>query len=149
MVIRPATRNDTDEWLRMRSELWPDCPRTEHISEINGYFVEQDDIAVFVAERGDGRLAGFVELSLRSTAESCSSHPVGYIEGWYVDPDARRSGRGRALVQAGEQWAAERGCTEMASDTELDNTVSQLAHGRLGYAEVERLVHFRKSLTSE
>jgi hypothetical protein len=35
----------------------------------------------------------------------------------------------------------------MASDAELDNTASQRAHQRLGYAEVGRSVHFRRALT--
>jgi aminoglycoside 6'-N-acetyltransferase I len=49
-------------------------------------------------------------------------------------------------VQAAEAWARAQGCTEMASDAELDNHASHAAHRRLGYAETERLVCFRKSL---
>ncbi|MHB8778501.1 MAG: GNAT family N-acetyltransferase, partial [Anaerolineales bacterium] len=45
-----------------------------------------------------------------------------------------------------EDWARERGCTEMASDTWLDNEASIRAHLKLGYLEVERLVHFVKPL---
>jgi aminoglycoside 6'-N-acetyltransferase I len=50
------------------------------------------------------------------------------------------------LVAAAEEWARSKGCVEMASDTEIDNQVSHTAHGRLGYEEVERLIHFRKPL---
>lgn len=146
----------------MRSLLWPDCPRDEHLAEIESCFNNLTDLgqalphdraayspnphtgtlATFVAENVDGGLVGFVELSLRSSAEGCTTHPVGYIEGWYVDADARRSGIGRALVAAAEAWAVEQGCQEMASDTELDNTISQLAHEQLGYEEVESVVLF-------
>lgn len=83
---------------------------------------------------------------MRDYAEGCGSRPVGYLEGWYVIPEARRRGIGRALVEAAEAWARARGCTEMASDTELANRLSQMAHSRLGYEETERLVHYRKSL---
>jgi hypothetical protein len=34
----------------------------------------------------------------------------------------------------------------MASDAELDNQISHAAHRRLGYAEIERIVCFRKLL---
>jgi aminoglycoside 6'-N-acetyltransferase I len=71
---------------------------------------------------------------------------VGYIEAWYVDPDARRIGLGRALLAAAEAWARERGYQEMASDALLDNDVSHAAHRRLGYQEVDRVVQFRKNL---
>lgn len=92
-------------------------------------------------------LSDFIELSLRSTAESCISHPVGYIEAWYVDQDMQQQGVGGWLVRVGEQWALKKECGEMASDAALDNTLSQLANGRLGYQEVEGLVYFRKVLT--
>jgi aminoglycoside 6'-N-acetyltransferase I len=63
-----------------------------------------------------------------------------------VDPYVRGQKLGRELVQTAEQWAREKGCTEMASDTWLDNEVSIAAHLKLGYYEVERLVHFVKRL---
>jgi aminoglycoside 6'-N-acetyltransferase I len=71
---------------------------------------------------------------------------VGYIEGWYVDDDLRREGVGGLLVRAMEAWSREQGLTEIASDTWLDNQISIAAHLRLGYVEMERLVHFAKKL---
>lgn len=147
--IREPRPSDVQAWGRMRHELWPDGTVEEHIAELGRYFDPGAEVGAFVAEAEPGTLVGFIELSLRSHAEGCSSRPIGYIEGWSVDPTWRRRGVGRALVRAGERWAAERGCTEMASDTELANTSSQIAHERLGYAEVERSVHFRKSLAWE
>ena len=61
-------------------------------------------------------------------------------------PEVRGKGIAGALTQAAEGWARERGCTEMASDTWLDNEASIRAHLKLGYLEVERLVHFVKPL---
>ena len=75
--------------------------------------------------------------------------PVGYIEGWYVNPDLRQAGWGRALVQAAEAWARSRGYAEIASDCLLENEVSLRAHTALGFEETERLIHFRKPLTDE
>ena len=83
---------------------------------------------------------------LREYAEGCNSSPVGFVEGWYVDPEARRSGVGRRLVEAAEDWAREAGCTEMASDSLIDNDEGHRAHEAIGFTEVERLVCFRKSL---
>jgi aminoglycoside 6'-N-acetyltransferase I len=56
------------------------------------------------------------------------------------------SRQGCVLVQLAEQWAREKGCSEMGSDTWLENESSISAHLRLGYVEVERLVHFVKRL---
>jgi aminoglycoside 6'-N-acetyltransferase I len=144
--VRPVVPSDRAEWLRMRQALWPDeAPEDlEDLDEALG--LGEVPAAVFVWDRGNAGLGGLVEVGLRSVAEGCYTHPVGYLEGWYVDPDLRRTGVGAALVAAAEGWARAQGCREMASDTWLDNTLSQQAHARLGYQEVERLVHFRKSL---
>ncbi len=138
---------DWEEWLRLRQGLWPedsDAPHLGEMRELVGKLAEQP---VFVAERPlPGRLCGFIEIGLRSYAAGCASSPVPYIEGWYIDPDMRGMGVGRALVQAAESWARQEGFTEMASDAELHNVDSHRAHAALGYAEVERVVLFRKEL---
>lgn len=149
MEIRPARPADRHEWNRMRAALYPGVDP----GEIDGWFEAADaggthlvGVAVFVADRGDGRLAGFAEVGSRNYAEGCETTPVAYLEGLYVDPDARRAGLGRALVRAAQAWAAERGYTEMASDTELHNAVSLQVHLALGFEEVERQVCFRTRL---
>jgi aminoglycoside 6'-N-acetyltransferase I len=88
-----------------------------------------------------------IELSLRTFADGCRSMPVPYVEGWYVVPEARRRGIGRALVAAAERWARDLGHTEMASDALLGNLESERAHLALGFEEVERAIRFRKDLT--
>lgn len=130
----------------MRRALWPQCPEAEHRDEIGDILAGAHGMVTFVWDRGDGVLGGFLEATLRLGAEGCDSSPVGYIEGWYVDADLRRTGVGGALVRAAEEWARGLGCVEMASDTEVENAASQTAHEHLGYETVEKLVHFRKRL---
>lgn len=142
--IRAATLADADAWVALRTALWPDLPVGEARAEIAA-MAGDATLGTFIAWDGD-RAVGLVEASLRAYADGCGPGPVGYVEGWYVVPDRRRSGIGRALVAAAEDWARAQGCREMASDALLDNTDSQAAHGRLGYAEVERVVLYRKDL---
>lgn len=146
MIIRRAELNDSDEWLRMRTALWPDCSEGKHRTEMADFLANETGLAVFAAAELSGCLCGFVEVSLRQSAEGCGTRPVGYIEGWFVDLDSRRQGIGRRLVVSAETWAFEKGCQEMASDCSIDNVVSLTAHLVLDYEEVERLIHFRKTL---
>ena len=142
---RRAGAADKPEWLRMRLALWPQ-------DDVEALKVDMDQLLadpltpVFVLERPGGGLGGFLEAGTRKYADGCDTGPVGYIEGWYVDDDLRRNGAGRALVSAAEDWARSQGCQEMASDTWIDNDSSIAAHRKLGYEEVERLVHFAKQL---
>lgn len=131
----------------MRIALWPDETSAGSDGEMRAWY-ERPDGRVFVALRPDGSLCGFVEVGTRAYAEGCETSPVGYIEGWYVDPDVRQQGCGRALLDAAEEWARAAGYREMGSDALLDNTLSHRAHRRCGYQEVERLVVFRKPLIS-
>ncbi len=101
---------------------------------------------VLFAEDGHARPIGFVELSLRAYAEGCLSDNVAYVEGWYVAPEARGGGVGRALIEAAEDWARRQGCTELASDAQLDNAVSAAAHKALGFSEAGQIRCFRKAL---
>jgi aminoglycoside 6'-N-acetyltransferase I len=144
-TIRRATPEDKSEWLRMRHGLWPEAP-LDYLSLDLDKLLNNSDAGIFVASDSQGQLIGFIEVGLRDRAESCETSPVGYIEAWYVDPHVRGQKLGRDLVHTAEQWAREKGCAEIASDTWLDNETSIAAHLKLGYYEADRLVHFVKRL---
>jgi aminoglycoside 6'-N-acetyltransferase I len=146
MNIREYRESDSSEWLRMRLELWPEDSRAGHESGMAEWRGRPDTI-VLVAERADAEgLAGFAEVGMRPYADGCDTHPVAYLEGWYVDADARRQGVGSALIRAAEGWARQQGYREFASDALFNNLISQQAHEALGFQEVERAVLYRKIL---
>src|SRR5687768_7773382 len=144
-TIRRATQEDKSSWLQMRQRLWPEAPM-EYLSFDLDDRLADPNYAVFVASGEAGVLIAFVEAGLRDHGEGCETSPVGYIEAWYVDEHQRGQKVGRELILAAEHWAREKGCREMASDTWLENEASITAHLKLGYVEVERLVHFAKRL---
>ena len=104
------------------------------------------DAGVFVLDRDDGSVGGFVEVGTRSVSDGCETSPVGYIEAWYVDADLRRQGYGKLLLEAAESWSASRGYHEMGSDALLDNDVSHSAHKAAGYEEVDKVIVYRKTI---
>jgi aminoglycoside 6'-N-acetyltransferase I len=131
----------------MREQLWPD-ESGSHTLEISQYFqgALRNPLHVLVAASASGRLIGFAELSIRNYAEDCETDRVAYLEGWYVEPDARRLGVGRALIEAAEEWARSQGCTEFGSDALIDNAVSADAHRSLGFEETGQIRTFKKLL---
>lgn len=150
VTVRPATVDDAAAWLRMREALWPDGESTGHAREIEQFFAGtlRMPLAVLLAIDDAGEPVGFAELSIRAYAEDCVTDNVAYLEGWYVVPEARRRGVGRALVAAAEEWAVAQGCTEFASDALLDNAPSAAAHRALGFVETVQIRCFRKVLAS-
>lgn len=155
ILIRPAQLSDHEQLLRFREALWPNASAEKHSRELTlileGKPVTTLPLIIFVAElvseTCDGTLAGFLEVDLRSHADGCNpSRPVGYIEGWCVAENHRHHGIGRKLLAAAENWVRSQGCVEVASDTWIDNEVSQDVHEALGYEVVDRCVHYRKTL---
>jgi aminoglycoside 6'-N-acetyltransferase I len=141
--VREIRDSDREAWLAMRAALWPHCTSERHVTEMHEYFSSNGPMAIFVADDGGTELCGFAEVSLRPSAEGCTTKPVGYLEGIYVRPDCRGRGIGRLLVEATRRWAASRGCAEFASDCHADNEVSIAFHRRVGFEAASSLVHFR------
>lgn len=151
ICIRLAQLSYRDQLVRMREALWPKTGAEEHARQLTlileGKAVVTMPLIILVAETSGGMLAGFLEVDLRSHADGCNPlRPVGYIEGWYVAENDRNRGIGRKLLAAAEDWARSQGCVEIASDTWVDNEVSQRVHEALGYEVVDRCVHYRKTL---
>lgn len=141
MIVRLYRPADYADWARLRTALWPDQTAADMAA-----WLARADAATFIVEHPAGRACGFAEVGERAYADGCETQPVAYLEGWYVDHEARRRGLGAALLRGVENWARERGYRELASDTELSNLVAQRAHEGLGFAEVERAVRYRKPL---
>lgn len=144
-IVRRAGPDDLSEWLRMRQLLWPE-DKTERLDLEMQRILASPRKPVFVMERPDGRLAGFLEAGTREYADGGQTSPVAYIEGWFVDADVRRRGLGRLLVEAAEAWARSQGLQEIGSDTGMSNAASISAHKSLGYRDAEHLIHFIKKL---
>ena len=144
MEIRLARSSDIAGWATMRQNLWPEDTVDKHTVEAAELLEKTQQWAVWVAEKNG--LVGFLEASLREYVDGCETSPVSYIEGIYVKPEFRRQGISRMLVREMENWAKSRGCTEVASDAELSNIISQQMHQQLGFNEVARIVIFRKEI---
>lgn len=147
MSVRIANAHDINVLVGLRNALWPDEANSNR-SELNRHFTGEhshiDQVLIYETPEGDA--VGFVELRVRNYAEGSEEHEVPFIEGWYVVPEQRRKGVGRALIRASEDWARARGFGELASNALLDNSGSLAAHEAVGFKEIERTVNYLKDL---
>ena len=149
--IRAAEGGDEEALAEMMTLLWPDGGCKEHRDEAAALIATGMcgtlPGAFLMAEDGEGRALGFLQVGLRSHADGCDvMQAVGFIEGWFVYPEAQRQGVGKRLMEAAEDWARAKGCVEVASDALAENSDSERAHCALGFEVVDRCVHFRKKL---
>lgn len=106
-----------------------------------------DSEAIFFLAYVNDECVGFAQCQLRyDYVEGCSTSPVGYLEGLYVEENYRRKGIAKMLVKNCENWAKASNCLEFASDCELDNKLSQEFHKHLGFEEANRIVCYKKKI---
>ena len=147
ITITLATDPSHAGWLAFRQQLYTGVDRQFHLTdmELNVTAAERDCL---LAVDADEAMCGMLELSLRNIVDGCLSGPVGYIEGVYVAESHRGLELSRRLLDAGKEWCSQRGCTEIATDSELYDVTAQQFHLSMGFEETCRVVEFRKALTS-
>jgi len=144
-MIRHATEKDLPAIARLAALLWPEEDENILLAELKKLHAEFNQ-AIFIAE-DNHNVVGFVNVSLRNDyVEGTSSSPVGYIEAIFVKEEHRKQRIGLSLIQQAEKWAREKGCSEIASDTEITNIASQSFHKLCGFEEASRIVAFVKAL---
>lgn len=145
--VEPCTTQVLEAWIALREALWPHASTPEHRREAEAMLHSPGKAIAFLARSPERKALGFAEAAIRQDyVNGCTTSPVAFLEGIYVHPDHRGQGVARQLCKAVEAWALACGCTELASDVELENTGSQRMHEALGFAETERVVFYCKKL---
>ena len=144
-MIRKAEIKDLPILAELAYQLWPDHTVEEMRSEFADTIAKPD--AAFFLAYSEETAVGFAQCQLRyDYVEGTDSSPVGYLEGIYVAEEYHKQGVARELLAACESWAKTKGCTEFASDCELENTKSLHFHLSVGFEEANRIICFTKKL---
>ena len=144
ILIRKAVPADSMTLAQLACCMWEHTP--DELEPEFAALTSSDEAACFLAIDGDTAI-GFAQCQLRHDyVEGCETSPVGFLEGIYVDAQYRLGGVGRTLLSACEDWSKSVGCTEFASDCELDNSVSLAWHMKNGFVEMGRTIWFAKKL---
>ena len=137
LTIYKAKKEDALTVAGLAIQMWEDNVLEELADEF-AEIINNSESAVFLGII-DGQAIGFAQCQLRHDyVEGTGTSPVGYLEGIFIREAYRRKGFAKQLLAACESWVKEQGCTEFASDCELDNTESLKFHLGLGFEEANR-----------
>ena len=84
-----------------------------------------DGLGTFLVLRSDGVAAGHLGV-----------YPTGELTRFYVAPEHRRGGGGRALLAAAERWARARGLPRLVLDTRHDLVEARTFYASCGFVEI-------------
>lgn len=144
-MIKRAKIEDAKLLAGLAIQMWSNHS-LEDLTEEFHQLVTNDEAACFI-KYVDGKPIGFSQCQLRRDyVEGTESSPVGYLEGIFVSDGYRKRGYASELLSECEKWARAKGCTEFASDCELDNFDSFRFHMALGFEEANRIICFRKDI---
>ena len=137
MLIRPATPSDTAALGRLggllvrQHQAWdparfiPAEPETDHwYGTFLASQLHRPDVVILVAEQ-DGRVIGFVYAGLEDTDWMALRGPAGALYDLVVDPDHRRGGVGRTLLDAALAALARLGAPRVVLSTAERNEAAQ------------------------
>ena len=107
LAVERCTGECLEEWVRLRRALWPHASEQELRLEAAAILERPHDQIAFIARGENLAVVAFAEATLRRDyVNGCTTSPVGFLEGLYVDPAWRHRGIARKLCRAVEDWAA-------------------------------------------
>ena len=144
-MVRKANNADSRILAELAVQMWD----SHTVDEQEAEFLEtlNEEQAAFFIHYVDDLPVGFAQCGLRTDyVEGTESSPVGYLEGIFVQANYRGNGYAKELLWNCENWAKQMGCTEFASDCELDNIGSLKFHIAMGFAEANLIICFKKRI---
>ena len=122
---RKATNADSEAIALLAVQMWA-SHTVEDLSNVFSSLMESDNNALFLLII-NGTIEGFAQCGLRHE-------------------EYRKQGYAKQLLNYCEKWAKKKGCSEFASDCELDNEISRQFHINLGFDGANRIICFSKKI---
>ncbi|GLW63606.1 N-acetyltransferase [Actinomadura rubrobrunea] len=131
--IRPAEPSDDRALADLNRRTWSPVHEVVPAPAPDAPFFDESHPAddVLVAER-EGRVIGYVRL-VRPYRDLASGAHVRQIQGLAVDPDERRRGVARALVDAACDWAVRQGARRVTLRVLGGNTPARRLYEAAGF----------------
>ena len=140
--IRPALLDDAAEVARLTNELGYEASENAILLRLSA-LAQWPSYFVAVAETSPAILAGWISAERRLILQYGERVEISAL---VVDSTRRRSGIGRSLIGAVEQWATECGIASILVRSRIDRSESHAFYLSAGYARSKSQHVYMKSL---
>jgi GNAT superfamily N-acetyltransferase len=142
--MRRALIEDAPEIARLAGELGYPTEPPEMRSRLS-FLTDDPDHHIVVWNGVGDRLLGWVHAEHRRALDAPDRVE---LMGLVVDPSARRSGIGAALLEAAEEWARNRGVDTIRVRSNVARDSSHLFYEKMGFERQKTQHVYRKPLRS-
>lgn len=140
-TVRPVRRSDAPQIAALSAQLGYPATPIEIEQRLDEF--ARVDAAILVAELDDA-VTGWIAVERRITLESGVAFE---ITGLVVDANRRRTGAGRALVDAAGHWACERGADALVVRSNVAREASHPFYAGLGFTRTKTQHVYRRAIT--
>lgn len=140
--VRPAQMEDAGRLAALSGQLGYPCSAGDMRRRLR-YLLGDHDHAVWVAETGDGSIAGWIHVFIKRLLESDREAEIG---GLVIDENFRGRGVGKALVEHAERWASARRLKSVYVRSNIVRKDAHIFYQKLGYRIIKTQSAFRKPL---
>ena len=124
------------------TQMWPDRERGYIGFVIENYILS--DRGAALVHMTNYRIDGIALLSPRNNDDALP-YDVG-IDAFYVDPLWANDGIDIELYKECEEWAKQKGSTNLVCCCELSDDASRRFYLKYGFDEIGKMIHFKKKL---
>src|SRR5215469_8248475 len=133
LVIKQATVSDLDGLVPLFDgyrQFYRQASEPDRIRQFLLDRFQHDQSVIFVAMK-DGKAVGFTQLYPSFSSGALAR--IFVLNDLFVDPCARHTGAGSALLQAAAEYGRRVGALRLVLSTELKNTPAQSLYEKLGW----------------
>jgi GNAT superfamily N-acetyltransferase len=141
-VLKPAKIEDAARIAELCGQLGYPSTREQLETRLRGVLAH-DGNAVLVAETGAGEIAAVLDIYV---VWGITSDAHAELASFVVDARFRSQGLGRRLLAYAEDWARERGCTEIGLRSNVIRDRAHVFYEKLGYQHIKTQKAFRKHI---
>lgn len=133
--FRDATTADLASLVRLDAVCF--SPRTRYSTDVMRFFAFHRHSRTIVAADEQDRIAAFIIVHLLRKG-------IGEVVTIDVEPDHRRHGLARSLMERGEEWLRQQGARGIFLEVDEDNSAAIALYRKFGYQVRQPFLEDRK-----